>query len=289
MSNIMTNTHGIYIPPRYVIRRLDHTVLEWVVAMGIEGFMLRDDSIWKPLLPHPKTANALRGLDKLAGYYQHALTSGFSFGIFDTQYVFSHPQSAATGRMLHWRGGLDPGQLEFETYGADQMRVAMDFPLVCMALSCDAFAPVDPRVMQNVNELMPLQAQLNAFLSSASDDFGKGKGKATRGSVTDYGQILSRFGCVTRLGYENRGLATALNRFVMLEAKAWGFRGIRVGTGNASVLRFWMDPPKGFQSEIVAHWNFEDIEMQDEEGRVVKPYRESGMRDGWEVYCNLSG
>ncbi|KAI8635492.1 hypothetical protein F5Y19DRAFT_12965 [Xylariaceae sp. FL1651] len=291
MSEVITDTHGIALPSRYVVRRLDSSVRDWVIAMGIEGFMLRDASLWKPLLPFPKTANALRGLEKMAGHYQHSISSGFSFGIFDTQYVFSRPESAAARRMLHWRAndGLDPGRPEFETYGADQMRDAMDFPLVCIALAFDAFAARDPRATRDMLDLIPLQQQLGAFLGSVSENHGtqKGKGNAPGMEPTDFGQVLIRSGCVTRVGYERQGLATALNRFVMLEAKAWGFRGIKVGMGSESMLRGYMNPPEGCRSEVVAQWDFEDIEMEDEDGNIVRPYVGSGMKEGWEVWCDL--
>jgi hypothetical protein len=256
--------------------------------------VLRDASLWKPLLPFPKTANALRGLDKLARHYQHAIASGLSFGIFDTQYVFSRPAAAAANRMLHWRGGdgdLDPGQTEFERYGADQMRAAMDFPLVCMALAYDAFAPRDPRAARDMLDLIPLQRQLGAFLSSVSENYGTGNGKGkvlAASEPTDFGQVLVRSGCVTRMGYEGQGLATALNRFVMLEAKSWGFRGIKVGISNPSVLHCYTNPPRGCRTQVVAHWDFEKIEMEDEDGNIIRPYEGSGMKDGWEVWCDLT-
>ncbi|KAI3322061.1 hypothetical protein HD806DRAFT_545303 [Xylariaceae sp. AK1471] len=291
MSEVITDTHGIILPSRYVIRRLDSSIRDWVIAMGIDGFMLRDASLWKPLLPFPKTANALLGLEKLAGHYQHSISSGHSFGIFDMQYVFSRPAAAAASRMLHWRGNedLDPGQTEFETYGAEQMRDAMDFPLVCIALAYDAFAPRDPRAARDMLDLIPLQQQLGAFLGSVSENYGTGKGKALAASEpTGFGQVLVRSGCVTRMGYERQGLATALNRFVMLEAKAWGFRGIKVGIGNPSVLRCYTNPPEGCRTVVVAHWDFEEIEMEDEDGNIIRPYVGSGMKDGWEVWCDLT-
>jgi len=260
--------------------------------------VLRDASLWKPLLPFPKTANALAGLEKLSGYYAQAIASGMSFGIFDTQYRFKQPSLAARNQMLHWRGPnspLDPGQTSFETYGASQMQDSMDFPLVCMALSVDAFASGDARARSGLLDLIPLQQQLSSFLISVSANYGGGKTKGKRKTsasltLTDYGQVLVRSGCVTRLGYEGQGLATALNHFVMLEAKAGGFRGIKVGVSNASLLRnSYSNPPPGCRTEILAHWNFEDIEMRDEYGTIIRPYLGSGLKDGWEVWCDLTG
>jgi hypothetical protein len=260
--------------------------------------VLRDASLWKPLLPFPKTANALAGLEKLSGYYAQAIASGMSFGIFDTQYRFKQPSLAARNQMLHWRGPnspLDPGQTSFEMYGASQMRDSMDFPLVCMALSVDAFAPGDARARREMLSLIPLQQQLSSFLASLSADSsgGKTKGKHKTSALltpTDYGQVLVRSGCVTRLGYEGQGLATALNHFVMLEAKAWGFKGIKVALNSASLLRSsYSNPPPGCRTEILAHWDFEDIEMHDEYGTAIRPYLGSGLKDGWEVWCDLAG
>ncbi|KAI1813116.1 hypothetical protein GGS20DRAFT_497687 [Poronia punctata] len=296
MLDIITDTHGINLPSRYVIRRLDMSVLDWVTAMGIDGFMLRNPSLWKPLLPFPKTATALQGLSKLSAHYAQAISSGMSFGIFDTAYLFKHPSAAAANpsSMLSWRD-LDPGQTSFERHGADQMRDAMDFPLVCIALSVDAFITPDPRATRDMYELIPLQQQLNAFLSSVPENYGgvgkvRGKRKSSAAQPpTGYGQVLVRSGCVTRVGYEGQGLATALNRFVLLEAKAWGYRGLRVRLSSPSVMRSYSESPAGWKMEVVAHWDFEDIEMRDEDGVVVRPYLGSGMKDGWELWCDLVG
>ncbi|KAI0391957.1 hypothetical protein F5Y17DRAFT_478175 [Xylariaceae sp. FL0594] len=306
MSDIITNTHGIRLPSRYLIRRLDMSVLEWVTAMGIDGFMLRNPSLWNPLLPYPKMANALAGLDKLSSYYAQAISSGFSYGIFDTEYAFKNPLSFSSPQMLHWRT-LDPGHISFETYGAAQMQDAMDFPLVCIALSVDAFAPGDPYALFQLLDMMPLHGQLSSFLASlplsissspSSSSSSKSAGKQHHHHVldhqspTDYNQILIRTGCVTRKEYQGQGLATALNRFVMHEAKAWGFSALRVRLSSASLLRrSYARPPQGVRSEIVAHWDFEAIEMQceDEYGELVvrRPYKRSGLKEGWEVWCDL--
>jgi hypothetical protein len=38
MAGVITDTYGINLPPRYVIRRLDMSTLDWVTALGIDGF-----------------------------------------------------------------------------------------------------------------------------------------------------------------------------------------------------------------------------------------------------------
>jgi hypothetical protein len=139
-------------------------MLAWAKALQIEGFMLRSSSIWGPLVPQPRAANALRAFSALDGHFAHAVTSGMSFGIFDTEYAFQRPESAAAsssrsskhttittttttmqaggggGGALYWHV-LDPSAAGFEARGPDLMRVGMDFPLVCVALAVDARSP----------------------------------------------------------------------------------------------------------------------------------------------------
>ncbi|KAI0483190.1 hypothetical protein GGR56DRAFT_230465 [Xylariaceae sp. FL0804] len=302
MAEVITETHGINLPPRYQIRRIDFSVRDFVIAMGIEGFMLRHASLWKPLLPHPKVGSALRAHACLAGHYDHAIHSGLSFCIVDTQYRYRRPGSAEAGGWLYW-DELDPGAADFERRGHKRMLHGMDFPIVCIALAFDAFSQRSYQATADMLELIPLQSQLGAFLKAHERE--ERRHLLTRDTLcqqeamdprppetwapTGYGHVLMRSGCVTKPGYERRGLATALNRFVMLEARALGFRGLSVGMGSRSMLRCYVHPPRGCASQVVAHWNFEDIQMYDEEGNVFRPYLGSGMRDGWEVWIDLTG
>ncbi|KAI1075688.1 hypothetical protein F5B20DRAFT_585056 [Whalleya microplaca] len=281
MSQLMTNTHGVVLDPRYQIRRVDPSVGDWAKAMGVEGFLLRDATLWKPILPAPKTANALKGFRKLSGHYNHSIMSGHSYAIFDTQYRYRRTQSAAYGGMLYW-DELDPRESGFEKHGRRKMLERMDFPMVCIAFAFDAFAPRSESATAKMLDLLPLQSQLGAFLASMDPR------PMETWAPTDYGQVLIRSGCVTRPGYEGQGLATALNQFVMLEAKWRGFYGINVGMGNASIYRSYMNPPPGVRSEVLSYWDFEEIELVDKRGRKIRPYVGSGMKEGWYIWCDLT-
>ncbi|KAI1335638.1 hypothetical protein F5Y15DRAFT_242737 [Xylariaceae sp. FL0016] len=282
MTEIITDTRGVVLPARYQIRRIDGCIRDWVISMGIEGFMLRDDSLWKPILPYPKVGNALRAFTYLAGHYDHSIYSGLSYCIVDTQYTFRRPESVSVGGWLYW-DELDPDSHDFERKGRKKMVYAMDFPIVCIALAFDAFSQRDYQATTDMLQLIPLQSQLGAFLGSVDP-----RPYETWGP-TDYGQVLIRSGCVTKPGYEGRGLGTALNHFVMLEAKALGYRGLSVGLGNRSILRSYTHAPRGCRAQVLAHWNFEDVQLEDEEGAIIMPYRGTGMRDGWEVWVDLTG
>lgn len=95
----------------------------------IHGFLLRPSSIWEPLLPEPKAANALRAFSALDGHFSHAIRSGHSYAVVDSEYAFRRPGSAETGGRLYW-DELDPGDPDFAAQGGRLMYEGMDFPLV---------------------------------------------------------------------------------------------------------------------------------------------------------------
>jgi hypothetical protein len=239
-------------------------------------------SIWEPLIPEPKTSNALRAFEALDGHFAHSINSGLSYAIFDSEYQFLRPESAASGGRLYW-DELDPEARGFEASGRQEMVARMDFPLVCIALSVDAFDRMPDGASEAFYDFMPMVRDLSNFLAGA-DGRPKGSWEPAR-----TGEVLLRSGCVTKPGYERRGLMSALNRFVMLEARARAYRGIRVGVASPSVYRNWMKPPPGCRSSVVAYLDLWALELEDEEGNMVRPYINSGMeRDGWLIWCDLT-
>lgn len=287
----VADLHGITLPPRYTIRPLDTSVAAWAKALQIEGFMMRESSIWAPLVPAPRAARTLGALEALDGHFAHALAGGMSYGIFDEEYT---PRRGEPG--VYWHE-LDPGEEDFEHRGPEAMRDAMDFPLVCAALSVDACDPKPAAASEALYECIPLVRPLGRFLAGLrAGGAGAGGGPCPGGSGEPWaparrGELLVRSGCVTRRGYEARGLMGALNRFVLLEARARGFRAVAAGVANPSVYRSWARAPPGCRTRVVARFDVWAIELEDPDnpGRRVRPYVGSAVsREGWLLWCDVN-
>lgn len=237
------DTHGIQLPPRYTIRPIDAGVADWAKALAVQGFLL-GPSIWSPLMAAPKTRSALRAFDALHGYYMHAVNSGVSYGVFDSEYEFARAESASTattpasngsaataaatsngysngvgsGREQHESSGgavywheLDPDAADFETGGgARRMVEGMDFPLVCVALSCDLAAKPPPDIVESLHAFFPLQKGVSQYWRDR-DPRPKGTWEP-KGT----GEVCARMGCVTKPEYQGRGLSEYLFGFVVL-------------------------------------------------------------------------
>lgn len=226
------DTHGIQLPSRYTIRPIDAGVADWAKALAVQGFLL-GPSIWSPLMAAPKTRSALRAFDALHGYYMHAVNSGVSYGVFDSEYEFARPESKSTtptpapaaapngdgtngtngsgrgrgdgyersGGAVYWHE-LDPGAADFETGGgARRMVGGMDFPLVCVALSCDLAAKPPPDVVEALHAFFPLQQGVSQYWR---DRDPRPKGTWEPRGV---GEVCARMGCVTKPEYQGRGLS----------------------------------------------------------------------------------
>jgi hypothetical protein len=246
----------------------------------IHGFLLRP-SIWQPLLPEPRVSNALRAFSAMDGHFFHAIDSGNSYAIFDSEYKYRQRESFRSKGGLYWNE-LDPDDPDFEQTGKEKMLEGMDFPMVCMALSVDGYDKRPDDATRSLYDFMPLARELGNYFSRRAKESG------TPWEPTERGELLIRSGCVTKVGYEGRGLMAALNHFVMLEAKAKAYRAISVGVGNPSIYRNWMKAPPGCRSTIISNVSVWDIELEDDEGRKVRPYVDSGMsKQGWLIWCDL--
>jgi hypothetical protein len=280
-QHIMTSTHGIELDPRYEIRQITLDQSDFCKALAIYGFFLRT-SIWTCIIREPKTANALRAFDKLSDYYNHSINSGLTYGIFDTQYEYQSPESMVKGGALYWNE-LDPA----DPYLACNMIEAMDFPLVSLALSYDMFHPRTADFEPSLLEVIPMNPSLMMHLADVPDL------PSRLVQPTEVGRTLCRTGTVTKPGYERKGLMTALNRFVILEARDKGFKNIMIGTSalaGMAVHRVYTNPPSGCRSNVLHRFDVESIELTDKEcgGRKVKPYVGGDLKEGWLVMVELT-
>jgi hypothetical protein len=278
----ITNTHGIHLPPRYSIRRVDAATAPWAKALIIHTFLL-GPSIWSPLVPDPKVKSAWRAFEMMDGHYMHSLLSGHSYAVFDDEYEFSRDESRGDNGRLYW-DELDPDAHGFEEHGRDLMERAMDFPLVCVGAAFDLFDKKPDEATASMRELIPLE-RFMAEYAAKMDPRGD---RPEEWLPKKRGQAVARAGLVTRESYRGRGLMKALNHFMILEARASGFDAIMVGPNHPSVVKSWMNPPDGCKITVLAKTNVWEVSVEIEDGEVVTPYETSMVgRVGHMLWCEF--
>lgn len=222
-------------------------------------------TVFPHIYPEDKTKrfnNMMRAADYLV---EHQVQSGMSFGVFDLEYEYKRPQSAATGGRFYW----DP---EDDTVTRDELIEAMDFPLVTVALAYDGFNTVDMEKLMPLIHILPVFGTTFAALNALDKrDPESWKAKAPR-------EVLMRMATSTRQDYEGKGLMGALARFLMREAKLKGFKAVNIECMNDAVTYVWSQPPSPFKGEIVAEFHTDKFENEDENGKKVKPFAPAKQR-----------
>ncbi|KAK8859221.1 hypothetical protein PGQ11_009955 [Apiospora arundinis] len=317
----VADTHGVELPPRYRICLLTEEYTDWIKALYSDGFLLRCTP-WVAMsrASPPGTSRrqlALRAFTEIDGFHRYLVTSGLSYAIFDTEYMFQRPGSAAAGGHLYWEddgllGITASDDAKTEEAQIERLVDGMDFPLVCHALSYDGFAPPPAEVQESLHAFYPLRRGVFSYIDRNLDK--RSVDHPDRQAPTGPGQRFMRHGCITKRGYEGRGLMTALNRFVALEARARGFRGLSVGTNSPTVMRSYFFDNKddevrrrnpmakaGMSSFLFAHvedlckYTLKDFGVEEEDGEdgkkvgEVYPFRGYDFnRNVWLIWCDLA-
>jgi hypothetical protein len=249
------------LQPRYEIRILGPEHAEWATAIVAHsnGF---NSPVW-PLLYPEDLAKTMHEVNERAGYLiNHQIDSGLSYGVFDTEYVFKRPSSAATGGKLYWDAS-EPSVQHTEGAAAEAQRLLeqMDFPLVSVALSYDAANPVD------MKKLEPLLAVLPHFGSVYSILAANDKRDPNSWMAQGPGEVLARNATATRGDYEGKGIMGGMARWLMREAALKGFRGIQIECLSDAVTKVWSTAEPPFRGAVVSE--FDTGTWRDEEGKLV--------------------
>ncbi|KAK3388080.1 hypothetical protein B0T20DRAFT_108873 [Sordaria brevicollis] len=255
------------LPPRYQIRKLTLDDLPFAHAI-ITHANLFHNALWAKLHASDAVDRAYRIFNTGSYNTSHGIESGFSYGVFDTEYVYKNPQSAATNGAIYWDPILHPA-----SSGSDLL-AQMDFPLVSVALAYDPVAtPFDPVMFQPIFDELPLFPKLVA-VTEANDIRPPEERKPKV-----VGECLFRCGTATRADYERKGLARALAGHLMGEAKKAGYKATQVGTVNNRLNEIWERVPgqeesgnkvvEGAKSRVVSVVDLEHYEEDevDEEGK----------------------
>lgn len=253
-----TQTIPTDLPPRYEIRQLTPEHEEWVRAIVIHSNFFHSPT-WPLIYPENKTQRAYAGMEAAKYLVNHQIESGMSFGIFDKEYKFKRPESAATGGKLYWN-------LENKDATGEELLEGMDFPLASVALAYDGINHIDISRIMPMIELLPLFGKMYEVLAERDQrDPASWEPKGP-------GEVLMRNATSTRLDYEGQKLMGKLARFLMRTAAAKGYRSINIETVHDAVYHVWMNPPAPFNGELISLIRPEEYEMEDESGNMIKPY-----------------
>ncbi|KAI1412771.1 hypothetical protein F5Y13DRAFT_42727 [Hypoxylon sp. FL1857] len=275
------DTHGVELPPRYEIRVITPDLADWISALSYFSHFY-ESPIWGPIYEGHQASEAIKAYHACKPFYQMpemAAKNGLSFCIWDKEFVFKRPESAAKGGACYW-DDFDLNDPDLEVDGRQKLLDALDFPLVGFGLSFDKFTPGDQKEWDAANRALPLNAPMGKYFE-IHDPRPKGSWEPTAA-----GQVIERVGTGTREGYHGQGLMKGLAKYIMLEMKSRGYRGIQINCGAPQVHRVWSNPPKPFRSSTVGifpTWIYET----EEDGKKVKPYEKAKLGNLFLVWMEL--
>lgn len=174
-----------------------------------------------------------------------------SFGVFDDSYMYKNAQSGQAGDDGAGKVYWDMNDTPLNDDEAEKRRLLdqIDSPLVSVALSYDAFLPLDMQKMSALTSTLPHYPLVFAALDQ-SDPRDSSSWKAT-----GQGQVLMRNATATRLDYEGQGIMSGLARWLMREAAGKGYRGVQIECLNDPVTHVWGRPEKPFGGGVVCEFD----------------------------------
>lgn len=267
----MTTTTDVTIPqtnelvPGFEVRQLHVEDLNMVKAVMCHS-MIFESPIWSKVIPPSDLAKHMYQLFKESDLWTlHGLHSGYSYGVFDKNYVLKRPESEATGGKLYW---------DFDALSAtkEQLLEQMDFPLASLALAYDGFNKFDFSQLTEMEKWLPGIPGISKLLEE----------RDTRDPAswqpTALGQVMFRNATQTRSDYQGRGLMKTLAHFLMGQAKKQGFRAIKIECFNEILPRVWCKPPAPFKAILVSEGHSSEVEDVNEDGEKVYPIRKASQK-----------
>ncbi|KAK9355639.1 hypothetical protein V1523DRAFT_424017 [Lipomyces doorenjongii] len=261
-----------YLPPHFEIRKLDPVHTTWANAIFSHSNTFYASIKWSSTNPENQAAfcyKLFRGADYLI---RHQINSGMSFGIFDTTYKYQHPESVELGGKLYW----DESDLAATN---EQLLAQMDFPLVSIAMSYDAYDPPDMTKMADFMDASPLFGLFFGELEARD-----ARDSSTR-KVEGPQKVLQRNGTSTRADYGAQGLMKKLAKWLMHEAAGRGYIGIEIPCAHDAVIKAWLNPPSPFKASVVSQFDAKTYEKE-VDGHMIKPFAPS-EQVGARIYVSL--
>ncbi|KAJ5213055.1 hypothetical protein N7449_000224 [Penicillium cf. viridicatum] len=247
------------LPPQYEIRVLGPEHEEWARGICIHTNLFHSP-LWPVVYPKNKTHRTYQAFRHSHYLIKHQIDSGKSLGIFDKEYQFKRPESAATGGKLYWN-------LEDENATESDLAEQMDFPLVSIAMAYDGIDELDMAGIKPLIAALPLfETVYHALEERDQRDPASWK-------PTARGQVLMRNATNTLQSHSGRGLMRILAEEMMRRSAAEGYRGIQIESVSYAVQKVWSNPPAPFKGTIIGQFHTTTFEEQDASGEVSYPFR----------------
>ncbi|KAJ6147324.1 hypothetical protein N7497_009306 [Penicillium chrysogenum] len=229
------------LPPKYEIRVLGPEHEEWARAICIHTNLFHSP-LWPVVYPENKTQRAYQTFQASHYLMKHQIDSGKSLGVFDKEYQYKRPESAATGGKLYWN-------LEDENATESDLAEQMDFPPTKLPLFETVYHALEERDQRDPASWKP----------------------------TARGQVLMRNATNTVRSYSGCGLMRLLAEEMMRRSAAEGFRGIQIESISPAVQKVWSNPPAPFKGTIISQLHTTTFEEKDESGEVLYPFRPANV------------
>ncbi|KAJ5634400.1 hypothetical protein N7528_002242 [Penicillium herquei] len=250
------------LPSRYEIRVLGPEHEEWARAICIYTNLFHSP-FWPVIYPENRTKRLYESFHAAKYLIQHQIDSGYSLGIFDKEYQFKRPESAATGGKLYW-------DLNDESATESELEDQMDFPLVSIAMAYDGINELDMAQIHPLVDTLPLFGKVYQVIGEL-DNRDPASWKATGPK-----QVLMRNATNTMKAYSGQRLMRQLADEMMQRAAEQGFRGIQIESANPAVFKVWSEPTS-FKGTVVAQFHTWTFEEKDESGETVNPFRPANL------------
>lgn len=267
-TGAVSSLHGVELPARYEIRRLEDKHGDWINALTRHACFYASE-LWAPLYVGMARRLTLQAYRVNKGQFEVMLAKGLSYGIFDKEYKFKRPESAATGGAVYWKE-LDEWDSTKEVDGRRELTDAMDFSLVSAIISVDN-ADQPPKVVPGTS---PAGIPHGYFYRAACEQAMDVSGASQSSSSDKPGIILGRRGTATLDGYQGKGHMKTLSHFLIHQARADGFKEIEMHAQSHAVFHVWTNPPSPYRTEVKFKTTLDEFEMEID-GTKVKPFERS--------------
>lgn len=275
MSTASTEIEWKGLPPRYGIRKLTMDDVDFATAL-MSHSMLFLSPLWPNLYPDNITQRVYDMRPSGKYLVEHQIASGMSYAIYDKEYQYKNPESAATGGKLLW---------DYNDPTADQNKLneQMDFPLVSLALAYDQINALDFERLGPLVGLVPLFGTIMHHLH-VTDTIDPQSWQAKGPN-----EVLMRNSTVTRQGYEGQGLMKNLAHFLMKEADSKGYRLINIEAYSDAVTKVWANPPAPYQGQKVSELDTRTFSVENEKGEKTYPFHPATIHYLYKIRVHLKG
>lgn len=243
------------LTPRFEVRKLEAKHLAVASAILSETNIFHSP-MWATAHPDNQTKRCYDVYNAVDYLVRAAIESGLTYGVFDKEWKFKRPESAATDGALYW----DQTDL---TATSEQLLEQIDSPLVSICLAYDGFYPLNLDNLTAFFEILPLFATMHEHFHTID------KRDPKSWEPTGPGQVIMRTGTSTRADYEGMGLMKLMAHWEMKDAAARGFRGINMETLHPAVDHVWMHPPAPFKAKRVNIFNMNELTVEKDGQQVL--------------------